>query len=388
MKKIIIVINNLDTGGVQKSLINLINEIKDLYDITLLSFYDRNGELKGFPSDVKVRTLNSVFKYLGMSQSDAAENLCTYIARAFWVILAKIFGRAFVVEIMSFFNKKISGYDCAISYLHEGSKKNLYGGCNQFVLNNIKAKQKIGWLHCDFKLCGANTPQSKAIYRKFDKIVACSQGCRKSFVECLPEFAEKCVAINNCNDYQEISEFAAQPMEYEQGFFNIVTVSRLSEEKGIERAIEAIRQCKENGYKIKYHIVGSGDMEAKLKADVENSGLLSDVVFYGNQKNPYQYMANADLFLLASYHEAAPVVFDEAAFLGIPVLATATTSTDEMLANTGYGFVCANSTEGIAEKLLELLDDQEKLNVIRQRLKTTEFSNGSTIEKIKALLTQ
>lgn len=388
MKKIIIVINNLETGGVQKSLINLINEINNTYDITLLSFYKRNEKFEGIPSNVKVHTLNSPFKYLGMSQKDTVGELFVYIFRAFWVLLAKIFGRPFVVKCMCCFSKKIKGYDCAISYLHEGSKKNLYGGCNQFVLNNIKAKQKIGWLHCDFKQCGANTPQSKAIYSKFDKIVACSQGCRQAFVECLPEFADKCVAVNNCNDYQKISELAAHPVKYDQEFFNIVTVSRLSEEKGIQRAIEAIRRCSEKGHKIKYHIVGSGDMESKLKATVEKSGLLSDVVFYGNQENPYQYMVNADLFLLTSYHEAAPMVFDEAAFLGIPVLATATTSTEEMLVNTGYGVVCGNSTEGIAEKLSELLDDQEKLNVVRRRLQTAEFGNSNTIEKINELLTQ
>ena len=39
MKKIIFVINNLETGGVQKSLQNLLKEIHNKYDINLLTFW-------------------------------------------------------------------------------------------------------------------------------------------------------------------------------------------------------------------------------------------------------------------------------------------------------------------------------------------------------------
>lgn len=386
VKKIIIVTNNFDTGGVQKSLVNLLNEISNMYDITLFTFYARDGRPDEIPANVNVQVLKSSLKYLGMCQNDTVGKPFEYIARAFWVVLAKILGRPLVVRVMSLFHKKLKGYDCAISYLHEGAKKNLYGGCNQFVSNKIEAKQKIGWLHCDFKQCGANTAESKAIYSKFDKIVACSQGCKQAFVDCLPELENKCVAIRNCNDYKEISKLASNGIEYDRNFFNIVTVSRLSEEKGIERAIEAVRQCKANGHRIKYHIVGSGDMELKLKSIVAEAGLVSDVVFYGNKKNPYPYMVNADLFLLSSYHEAAPMVFDEAAFLGVPVLATATTSTQEMLEQTGYGFVCDNTIEGIVETLSELLTDSNKLNIARQSLADAEFGNCSSINQLNELL--
>ena len=38
MKKILIVNNNLDMGGIQKSLVNLVKEVYEEYDITLLLF--------------------------------------------------------------------------------------------------------------------------------------------------------------------------------------------------------------------------------------------------------------------------------------------------------------------------------------------------------------
>jgi glycosyltransferase involved in cell wall biosynthesis len=83
----------------------------------------------------------------------------------------------------------------------------------------------------------------------------------------------------------------------------------------------------------------------------------------GEQVNPYRYIKNADYFLLPSFHEAAPIVFDEAAILGVPVLATKTLSAVEMIENRRAGFVCENSTEAIYDMLRSVLSSNEKLDV-------------------------
>ena len=240
-------------------------------------------------------------------------------------------------------------------------------------------------MHCDFGLCGANNEQSRKIYARFDKIVACSEGCRRAFINCMPELAEKTASVRNCNDFEQIRELAKNAVTYEDGFLNIVTVARLSEEKGIERALAALAVCVAKGYRLRYHIVGSGDQESKLRNIVLEKSLTETVFFYGNQKNPYPYIANADLFLLPSYHEAAPVVFDEAACLGVPVLATQTTSTEEMIMQSGNGFVCENSDVGIQHGLEEILADPQKLNEVRQHIKEKEFGNQSIVGKFDAL---
>ncbi|MBP3437546.1 MAG: glycosyltransferase [Clostridia bacterium] len=366
-------------------MLNLLKEIHQKYDVTLLSFFGNQEYQRDIPENVKVKILKSPFKHLGMSKKDTAGKPFLYLARAVWVFLTKAFGRSFVMRLMGLFQPRIKGYDCAISYLHEGPQKNLYGGCNEFVLRKVQALQKIAWLHCDFGLCGANNEQSRKIYARFDKIVACSEGCRRAFINCMPELAEKTASVRNCNDFEQIRELAKNAVTYEDGFLNIVTVARLSEEKGIERALAALAVCVAKGYRLRYHIVGSGDQESKLRNIVLEKSLTETVFFYGNQKNPYPYIANADLFLLPSYHEAAPVVFDEAACLGVPVLATQTTSTEEMIMQSGNGFVCENSDVGIQHGLEEILADPQKLNEVRQHIKEKEFGNQSIVGKFDAL---
>ena len=386
MKKILFVTNNLETGGVQISLLNLIKEIHNDIDVTVCSFVLKDSYKKLLPVNVELIGTNSPFKFLGMSQGELKRTPLQYIERFFWGTLVKMFGRSKTIKLMLLFQKNIGEYDIAISFLHEGSPKSIYGGCNEFVLKKVKAEKKITWLHCDFEQCGANNPTSKRIYAQFDKIIACSEGCRASFVKCVPELEDKTISLRNCNDYEKIRELAKNGIEYNKDFFNIVTVARLSKEKGIERAIKAVRFCVSKGYKIKYHIIGAGIEKEKLKAMVNEYGLEDVVSFYGNQTNPYKYMVNADLFLLTSYHEAAPMVFDEAACLGVPVLATQTTSTDEMILKNNAGFVCENSDESIKEILLGVLDNNCKINCIQKSLANKEFNNKKIISDFEKLL--
>lgn len=386
MKKIIFVINNLETGGVQKSLQNLLKEIHNKYDITLLTFWGNENFEKSIPENVKVIKTNGAFRQLGLSVIHIKNKPLLYAERVFWMLLTRAFGRSFAIKLMCLGRKKYKGYDIAISFLHETSQKALYGGCNEYVLKMITAKEKATWLHCDFALSGANNAKSVKIYEKFDTIIGCSEGCKKSFISCLPQFADKAISIRNCNDYEEIVKLAGNGVEYDKECFNIVTVARLSKEKALDRAIEAVYQCKLKGYKVKYHLIGSGDQKDILQSKVKELNLEDTVIFYGNQQNPYPYIKNADLFLLTSYHEAAPMVFDEAACLGVPVLATKTTSTDDMILNAGAGYVCENVQSEISKTLLQILENQDTLKIIAEHLKKRRFNNNESIEKIEKLI--
>ena len=64
MKRILFIIDNLYIGGIQKSLVELLNAIKDSYDITVLCFdYSSNGNY-ALPQSVKIIEGD---KYLKMS---------------------------------------------------------------------------------------------------------------------------------------------------------------------------------------------------------------------------------------------------------------------------------------------------------------------------------
>lgn len=376
-QKIVFVCHNLDTGGIQKALVNLLNEIKDIYDVTLFLYSYSGSYVQYLPEQVKVIKGNSLLKLLGISQKETKKfGLLLYIIRAILVLWTKVFNNNLPFRLIIASYKKLRDYDVAISYLQSPNDKFFFGGCNEFVLTKVDAKKKITFIHSDYLNYGGNTRSNKKNYFKFDKIVTVSEGCKKNFIEAIPELSYKTYCVRNCNDYLDINQRASlSPFLYDENQFNIVTVARLSEEKGITRTINIIKYLINKGYQIKWNIIGDGMRRKEIEEIISMNGLHENIILYGNQQNPYKYMVNADLFLLPSYHEAAPMVFDEAKSLGIPILTTNTISAYEMVEQCKAGWVCENSIEGITEKLEYILKNKDELLAIKQELKGRKFDN-------------
>lgn len=379
MKKIVIVNNNMKVGGVQKSLYNLLwsIDLENQYDVTLLLFSKTGEYLDKLPPRVKIVECGGWFRYLGKSQGECAANPKDALIRGFLAAISRLFGRERAIRLLLMKQSPLPGeYDCAVSYLHNGRRKSFYGGAQDYVLHCIHAKKKIAFLHGDYGKCGANHPENNRMMEKFDAIAACSDGCRQAFEDAVPHLKAKCFTVPNCHRYEEIGIMAEdEPLLYDSGVVNAVTVARLSHEKGIDRAIEAVAAARDRGLPIALHIVGSGPMEDALRQLVKDRALEDHVVFHGEQSNPYKYMKNADLLLLTSYHEAAPMVIDEARFLGIPVLTTETTSSREMVTDRACGWVCENSQRALNETLCRILEDREALGAYKEKQTQTSDNN-------------
>lgn len=356
MKRILIVNNNLCIGGVQKALISLLWNIRCDAEVTLLLLHKGGELIHEVPPEIKVITPDSAYRYLGMP-GNQAKTFGEKLGRSFYAAISRLFGRSHGVRLMGLTQKKLTGYDVAVSYLHNGADKAFYGGCNEFVLKHVEAKKKVAFLHCDYNLCGANTAKNRAQYEQFDRIAACSQGCADAFISANPHLAEKVRVVYNCHRFKKIRELAAEePVQLPTDRLNVVTVARLGKEKGVHRAVEAVARMGADRERLHYYIIGDGLLRPQIEALIEKEGLQDYVTLCGQQQNPYGYIQAADYLLIPSYSEAAPLVIGEAACLGTPVISTKTSSAEEMLTATGYGRVCENSVEGLTAALLELTE--------------------------------
>lgn len=372
MKRILIVNNNLCIGGVQKALISLLWNIRSDADVTLLLFYKGGELLQELPPEIKVITPDSAFRYLGMP-GNHAKTVGDKLGRSFYAAISRLFGRKYAIGLMG--QKKLTGYDVAISYLHNGADNAFYGGCNEFVLKYVEAKKKITFLHCDYTLCGAQTAENAKQYARFDRIAACSQGCADAFISANPTLADKVQVVYNCHRFRHIRQLAEEAaVELPGDRLNIVTVARLGREKGVERAVQAIARLGADREKLHYYIIGDGILRRSIQEQIVQEGLEAQVTLCGQLLNPYGYIQAADLLLIPSYSEAAPLVIGEAACLGTPVLSTETSSAREMLIQTGFGDVCENSVEGLTAALKAQL--QHKLAPVAQQISNDEAITG------------
>lgn len=379
MKKILIVNNNMHIGGVQKALISLLWCIRERYDVTLLLFHKGGECLKDIPPEVKVITADSAYRYLGMTKYDKVSRYQS-LMRSFFAGITRIFGRRYAVALMAMGQKKLTGYDAAISYLHNGSDKMFYGGCNEFVLRHVSAKKKITFLHGDYVLCGANTRQNAKQYASFDGIAACSEGCANKFLQVHPQLADRVTVVPNCHRFEDIHRKAKEaPVQLPADKLQLVTVARLGKEKGVERAVQVIARLGDLKEKLHYHIIGDGVQKPLLFQLIQENGLDGTVTLHGTLENPYGYIKAADLLLIPSFSEAAPLVIGEAACLGTPILSTETSSARQMIEKTGFGWVCENSETAMEEILRRLLSEPSELEKRKQYLRNCVQDNQEAL---------
>lgn len=376
----------MNIGGVQQALISLLWNIYDKYEITLLLFYPEGAYLNQIPPNVKVITVQGGYRYLGIPRG-AASTVMDRTMRTFCAAITRLFGRKYAIALMGVGQKKLEGYDVAISYLHNGADKFFYGGCNDFVLKHVSAQKKITVLHCDYALSGGNTPDNNRQYAKFDTIAACSQGCADAFRKMNPELAEKVLVVPNCHRFDQIQSMAdALPVSMDPEKINIVTVSRFGKEKSVDRALQAIAGLGSLKERIHYYIIGDGSEKSKLLKTLEREQLWPIVTLCGQLENPYGYMQAADLLLIPSRSEAAPLVIGEAACLGTPVLSMKTSSAEEMIEDTGFGWVCENGVDAMTEALKELIREPQLLRERSRELKGREFTNGEAVARFQECL--
>lgn len=379
MKKLLIVNSNLQIGGVQEALVSLLLQIHKDYDITLALFSPCGPLLQRLPGDIKVIGVDSPYRYLGTSRRELQGKPVQQLLRAGYAGVCRVFGRNAAMALMAPFQKKIEGYDVAISFVHDGYDNAFYGGCNSFVLRHVQATKKVTFLHGDYVKCGGNTPKNAARYEKFDHICACSQGCADSFLSVLPQLKDKVHIVPNCHDFDRIRTLADTQVTMEAAGIKILSVARFGAEKAIPRAVEALADCKCQNYH--YYLAGDGVQRPLVEAAIEQHGLQSKVTLLGEQENPFGFMAKADLLLIPSVSEAAPMVIGEAACLGLPILSTKTSSAVDMVEKTGYGWVCENSRSGITAGLDAILSQPELL-----QKKAISVDNTLAVEAFRSVI--
>lgn len=343
MEKILIVNDNLDMGGVQKSLVNLLNSISDDYDITLLLFCDGGVLEKEIPRNVHVQIAPKRFRILGATKQKLKKTPFLFLLKAVFVCFTKLFSKELALRIL-YKGIRFTGYDTVISYSHLTGYKSFQNGVGEFVINSTYADNKVCFIHCDYQHSNTKSEKNNTIYSRFDKLAFCSDSVCEAMLTDLPEMRKKAYTVRNFPDCEISSKAFAFKIDFDNSCINLLSVGRLSPEKGFLRVMQGI--CESGRKDIKYYVIGDGPNKEELKNYILENHLDDQIFLLGEKDNPYPYILSADYLMLSSYHEAAPMVFDEAFLLGTPIISTSVISAKEMLQEDN-DIICENSQYGI-----------------------------------------
>ena len=106
-------------------------------------------------------------------------------------------------------------------------------------------------------------------------------------------------------------------------------------------------------------IVGSGDLDSKLKSQVKELHIENNVIFLGYQENIQDIIQQIDLVVLPSYTEGLPLTPIESFAYGKPVVATAAGGTVEIIEDNKNGFlVPIGDVKALTEKIQEVIENE------------------------------
>lgn len=386
MKKVLIVNKSFALGGIETAMLNMINNLSEEYNIDLCLYYPEGPLKNRLPNYVKVIETNPYIKAIGMSFKECLfkGSFKQKIFRIFATIWTKVFNNKLPISFALRKQSKLKGYDIAIAYHHETDKKTLNSGFSRFVECCVEADNKFAWIHYDPDYVGFDEKYNDKFYKKMDKIVCVSGTIKDKFIKYHNSLISKTEVCYNFLDFKRIYKLCdeKQRIKYDSKNINLFSACRLTKEKGLPRGISAVADLLRKNRQVKWFIAGEGQEKSQILKIIHDENLEESIILLGHLENPYPYIKNADMLMVVSYHEAAPMVYMEAKALNTCIFSTNISSANEILKNGLDAFICENSREGIHDMLENILKEPEKLLQHRNKM-IVPYNNEKIIRTIK-----
>lgn len=291
MKKIVFLINSLESGGAERVVSNLLNDFVDRYDCYLILihnniFYSLDDRVKVIYLDEK-KELSGIMKLLRLPilsyklsniiKENRFEKIVSFLTRANYInILSNIFSK----------HKTIINERAMPSLQYE------YG------INGKINKILIKTLYPRACLCLSNSYGNMMDLKNSFNVV-------------------KIEYIHNLFDIETIEELSKKDIEFQKKRFTFVTVGRLDSGKNHKLIIEAVKD-----FNADLWIIGDGELKEELQKYINELNLNDKVYLLGKKENPFSFLSKADCFVFSSNYEGFPNVLVEALACGLPIIST------------------------------------------------------------------
>ena len=301
MHKLAVFQSDLDVGGIQKSIVNLLNNLDyKSYYVDLFLF--KRGSLweKKIPSDVNVHYINPL------------PVVCKFIP-------FEIVKRFFKIDFDGCENNH---YDVAIDF-------NSYQVSCALAAIMIPAKKHVMWIHNNVEIKYNNEWKYRVLWNSFkgkfsyfDLFVPCSAALIEPFSRLSKVNGADFKVISNYIDTTEIKQLSDEKVsdvKVDDSFMNFVAVGRLCHQKGYDIMLDVFSKVIKARNDVRLYIIGGGPDFDSLVTQAGELKIRGNVFFLGNRDNPYKYMKLMDAFVSTSRYEGQPLNIMEAKAIGLPL---------------------------------------------------------------------
>ncbi|ASK63718.1 glycosyl transferase [Virgibacillus phasianinus] len=396
MKKLLISSFDLEVGGVERSLINLLENFDySQYEVDLMLYRHKGDFMKLLSKKVNLLPEIPVYSTFRKSIKETFKDGHYNIgySRILSKINSDIKGRLKGIVEPGYYQMQLmwrytlpflpvieKEYDLAISYLWP----------HYFVAKKVKAKKKIAWIHTDFSTVETDVNMDLKMWNHFNLIIAVSQACKDAFLKKYSELQDRVIVIENIASPDFVRKMADEKVDnllMKDKRFKVITVARLSHAKGIDNAVKALRILKNRGYDdIAWYVVGYGGDEKVLQELIAKNDLKGRFILMGKKINPYPFMKAADLYVQPSRYEGKAVTVGEAQILAKPIMITNYPTAKSQVQNGIDGYICEQTITGISEGVENLYKHPDLREVLSKNCIEKDYANFKQLNKLYTVL--
>lgn len=351
---ILLMSHKMNLGGTEKALLSFINALADKnIKITLLLLEDGGVLRNEIPSWVHVEILN-VFESikavifdppLALTKKQIKQgqfsNALNTVLRYAKVKLSKSWHYNYIAALKSY----SFDYTADVAIAFAGPSDFI----SYFILKHITAPKKHQWIHFDVRQVLLNTNFGNQYYRNFDKIFCVSENAKLVFDEMFPQYTFKSTVFKNIVSWKELESLAIKGQTFTDDYrgLRIVTLGRLSKEKGQDMIPEVVSRLAKDGFDFRWYLVGDGNLKSALESQIEFLNISDKLILLGSLLNPYAYLRDCDLYVQTSLHEGYCLTIHEAKMFNKAVVTTNVASASNLIVDGSDGLIVPISIEGI-----------------------------------------
>ena len=377
MKKVSILALHLGYGGIEKSIVALANMIANDYDVEIISTYKLSSKSAFDINDkVKVTYLidevkpnreewkkalkkKKVFTFLKETYKSL---LCLFLRRRRTIKAIKNCESDIIISTRDLFNNWLGKY---------GSSK----------------VKKIGWEHNHHH---GNIKYASGVVKSvknLDNLVLVSDSLKLFYKSEIKNAGYKCKCVSIPNVIESVPDILSSLEDS-----RVISVGRFSREKGMPDLIDVFYLAHKKNPNLKLDLVGDGAQKNMVVDKVYQYGLERDVTVHGflSKEKIDNLLNKSSLYLMTSFTESFGIVLIEAMSHGVPCLAfSSAEGARDLIENGKNGYLIKDrDKEKMAEKLLELVDDKDKLKELgaNAREKSLEYTTDVVKNKWLKLL--
>ena len=312
---------NLKLGGIEKSLVNLVNKIdKNKYQVTII-LEEAKGEL-----------LEKLDKSIKVKEFKVSNNKNKIIRKGVNILRRCSY---------ALFNYHTFDFSCCYAtYSYSGNKISKLSSIN----NSIYVHSDYSYIYPDLEDF-RRFFDTRGIYDFKTIFFVSLESCRK-FTKIYPFLKNRCFVFNNFINLEEIETLSKEKISLTKprGKTLFVFVGRLDDaSKKLGRAFKLVA----NLDNVVLWVVGDGPSKEDYVKEVKKLKIEDRVIFVGSKINPYPYMKKGDYLILTSLYEGFPVVYLEGLALKKKLITTIKVSDDYLKIGKNYGEVIpSNVREG------------------------------------------